>query len=60
MGQDFWPFGAAASAHVLERMTHYAWSQRLTARHLTVDQLFPASVQDPAKIGGLLSGEIMS
>jgi len=31
-------------------MTHYAWSQGLTARHLAVEELFPASVQDLAKV----------
>ena len=50
MGDDFWPYGAAANAHVLERMTHYAWQQGLTARPLAPAELFPASVQDLAKV----------
>ena len=50
MGDDFWPYGAAANAHVLERMTHYAWQQGLTSRPLTPAELFPVSVQDLAKV----------
>ena len=50
MGDDFWPYGADANAHVIERMTHYAADQGLTARRLDVADLFPASVLALAKV----------
>ena len=50
MGEDFWPYGLEANAHVLERATHYAATQGLTARHLAARDLFPASVTDPLRI----------
>ncbi|MBW6399414.1 ABC transporter substrate-binding protein [Roseomonas sp. HJA6] len=50
MGEDFWPYGADANGHVLERMTHYAAEQGLTARRLEVSELFPASVLALAKV----------
>ncbi|HEY8609945.1 MAG TPA: ABC transporter substrate-binding protein [Roseomonas sp.] len=50
MGHDFWPYGLQANAHVLERMTNYAAEQGLTARRLTLDELFPQSVTDLAKV----------
>lgn len=50
MGEDFWPYGLQANAHVLDRMTHYAAEQALTARRLDVAELFPRSVTDLAKV----------
>jgi 4,5-dihydroxyphthalate decarboxylase len=50
MGEDFWPYGLQANAHVLERMTHYAAEQGLTARRLAVEDLFPPAVTDLAKV----------
>lgn len=50
MGDDFWPYGADANAHVLERMTHYAAAQGLTPRRLALEELFPKSVTDLAKV----------
>lgn len=50
MGEDFWPYGLAANAQVIDRMTHYAWSQGLTSRRLAPEELFPRSVTDLAKV----------
>ena len=50
MGQDFWPYGVPANAHVLDTMTRYAAEQGLAARRLAVEELFPRSVTDLAKV----------
>jgi 4,5-dihydroxyphthalate decarboxylase len=50
MGQDFWAYGVQANRHVLETMTRYAAEQGLTLRCLAVEELFPRSVMDMAKV----------
>ncbi|WP_431281304.1 ABC transporter substrate-binding protein [Humitalea sp. 24SJ18S-53] len=50
MGEDFWPYGVQANAKVIDTMTRYAHEQGLTARRLAVEDLFPKSVIDRAKV----------
>ena len=41
MGQDFWPYGAAANRQTIETFLRYSFEQGLTAKTLKVDELFP-------------------
>lgn len=46
MGQDFWPYGVEANRNALETFLRYSFEQGLTARLLSVDELFPREILD--------------
>jgi 4,5-dihydroxyphthalate decarboxylase len=50
MGEDFWSYGVHENRHVLERLTHYSFTQRLSARKLSVDEMFVPSTYELSKI----------
>jgi 4,5-dihydroxyphthalate decarboxylase len=41
MGQDFWPYGAAANRKTLDTFLRCSFEQGLTPKTLTIDELFP-------------------
>ena len=46
MGADYWPYGVAANAHVLEAFCEMHHAQGLSSRRVTVDELFhPATYE---------------
>lgn len=50
MGEDHWPYGVDENRKEIEAMLRYAFDQGLTARQLTPEDLFAASVFDLVKI----------
>jgi 4,5-dihydroxyphthalate decarboxylase len=50
MGEDFWSYGVAENRHVLETLTHYSFAQGLSARKLSVDEMFAPSTYELSKI----------
>jgi 4,5-dihydroxyphthalate decarboxylase len=44
-GADFWPYGVEANRITLEAFCRYAFEQGVCHRQLTVEELFPESVQ---------------
>ena len=50
MGEDFWPYGAAANATALDALTRYAFDQELVDRKLTNEELFAPSTLEMVKI----------
>jgi 4,5-dihydroxyphthalate decarboxylase len=50
MGQDFWPYGVEANRHVIDTFLDHHHRQGLSDRRLTVDDLFPASTLETARI----------
>jgi 4,5-dihydroxyphthalate decarboxylase len=50
MGQDFWPYGIEANRHVIDAFLDHHHRQGLSDRRLAVDDLFPASTQETARI----------
>lgn len=50
MGSDFWSYGAAPNRHVLDKFLHHHHAQGLSARRLTVEELFHASTLESYKI----------
>jgi 4,5-dihydroxyphthalate decarboxylase len=50
MGQDFWPYGVEPNRHVLDSFLEHHHRQGLSERRLTVDELFPASTRETARI----------
>ena len=49
MGNDFWPYGVAANRKTLELMCRYVHEQGISARPLSVDELFPAAAREIPK-----------
>jgi len=46
MGEDFWPYGVHKNIRALETITRYAYDQGLSARRLSVEELFfPATLE---------------
>lgn len=45
-GQDPWPYGVESNRHTLATFCRYADEQGVTARPLTVDELFAPSTTD--------------
>lgn len=45
-GEDPWPYGVEPNRHALDTFCRYAHEQGVTARRLTVDELFPAPAAD--------------
>lgn len=41
MGEDYWPYGIEANRVTIDAMLRYSYSQGLSARLLTIDDLFP-------------------
>ncbi len=50
MGEDFWSYGVAENRHVLEALTRYSFAQGLSARKLSVDEMFAPSTYELSKI----------
>jgi 4,5-dihydroxyphthalate decarboxylase len=50
MGEDFWPYGVAANRKTLEAMVRYSYEHGLSARKLSVEELFPASTLESVKV----------
>ena len=50
MGEDFWSYGVPENRHVLERLTSYSFAQGLSARKLSVDEMFVPSTYELSKI----------
>jgi 4,5-dihydroxyphthalate decarboxylase len=50
MGDDFWPYGVDSNRHVLDRFLDYHFKQGLSARRLSVDELFHPSTLASFKI----------
>jgi 4,5-dihydroxyphthalate decarboxylase len=50
MGEDFWSYGVPENRHVLERLTSYSFAQGLSARKLSVDEMFVPSTSELSKI----------
>jgi 4,5-dihydroxyphthalate decarboxylase len=43
MGENFWPYGVEANRNTLTTLLQYSHEQGLTARELSVDELFHPS-----------------
>ena len=50
LGEDWWPYGVAPNAHVLETFLRYHHEQGLSKRLLTVDELFAPECLEAFKI----------
>ena len=50
MGDDFWPYGIAENRATLEAMVRHSWTQGLSARPLSVEELFLPSTHETVKI----------
>ena len=50
MGDDYWNYGIEHNRHVLEAFARYHHEQGLSARQVTVEELFPASTFELSKI----------
>jgi 4,5-dihydroxyphthalate decarboxylase len=50
MGADYWSYGIEHNRHVLDAFTRYHHEQGLSARHVKVEELFPASTFELSKI----------
>lgn len=50
MGRDFWRYGIAESRHEIEALARYSYSQGLSERHLTPEDLFAPSTFEISKI----------
>ncbi|HZT89218.1 MAG TPA: ABC transporter substrate-binding protein [Stellaceae bacterium] len=50
MGEDFWSYGVAANQRELSAVTRYAFEQGITARQLTVEELFAPSTLSLSKV----------
>ena len=46
MGKDFWPYGVEANRNALETFLRYSIEQGLTAKKLTVEELFSKETQE--------------
>jgi 4,5-dihydroxyphthalate decarboxylase len=46
MGPDPWPYGVTANRRPLEALARYAFEQGVAPRHLRIDEMFPASLQE--------------
>jgi 4,5-dihydroxyphthalate decarboxylase len=49
-GQDFWPYGVAPNRTTLEAFLTFALEQGVAHRPVTIDELFPPSVQRILKV----------
>jgi 4,5-dihydroxyphthalate decarboxylase len=50
MGNDYWPYGFAANAHVLDTFTRYSFEQGLSKRKLDPAELFAPETLEAFKI----------
>jgi 4,5-dihydroxyphthalate decarboxylase len=50
MGDDYWPYGVEPNRRTLEAMVRYAHRHGVTARQLSVDELFVRSTGDRFKV----------
>jgi 4,5-dihydroxyphthalate decarboxylase len=50
MGEDYWSYGVEPNRHVLETITRYSYDQGLSAKKLSVDEMFVPSTYDLSKI----------
>ncbi len=50
MGDDFWRYGVEESRHEIEALTQYSFEQGLTARKVSVEELFAPSTLNMTKI----------
>jgi 4,5-dihydroxyphthalate decarboxylase len=50
MGDDFWSYGADANAKVVETAARYCFQQGLTARALSLAEIFVPSTLDLARV----------
>ena len=50
MGEDYWSYGVHANRKVLETFTRYSFDQGLSARHVTLEDLFAGPTFDLTKI----------
>jgi 4,5-dihydroxyphthalate decarboxylase len=50
MGDDYWPYGVEPNRRTLEAMVRYAHRHGVTARQLSVDELFVRSTSDRFKV----------
>jgi 4,5-dihydroxyphthalate decarboxylase len=50
MGEDFWPYGLQENRITLGAAVRYAWEQGLTARPLSIEELFVPSTLETSKI----------
>lgn len=50
MGHDYWRYGVKENAGEIEAMIRYSFEQGLSARKLTVEELFAKSTYELAKL----------
>jgi 4,5-dihydroxyphthalate decarboxylase len=50
MGEDFWPYGAHENKHALETLARYSFEQGLSARPVTLGEMFAKPTYDLSKI----------
>jgi len=50
MGKDFWPYGVDANRKTIETAARYALDQGLLARPVAVEEMFPPSTRDTARV----------
>ncbi len=50
MGNDFWPYGVEANRKTIETAARYGWEQGLLQRPVTVEEMFPPSTVDLARV----------
>ena len=49
-GKDFWAYGVDANRTTIEAFARYHFDQGLSARHMTIQDLFAASTLEQSKI----------
>ena len=50
MGDDYWSYGVAPNAHVIDAITRYSYDQGLSERKLTAEDIFAPSTFDISKV----------
>ena len=49
-GPDFWPYGVEPNRKTLEAFLNFAFEQGVAHRKVTLDEVFPPSVQHILKV----------
>jgi 4,5-dihydroxyphthalate decarboxylase len=50
MGEDYWSYGVEANRHALDTLARYSFEQGLSARRLSVDEMFAKPTYELSKI----------
>jgi 4,5-dihydroxyphthalate decarboxylase len=50
MGEDFWPYGVAANRKTLEAMARYSYEHGLSARRVSVEEMFAPATLESVKV----------